>query len=600
VADRDLRDLLRVLERPADPEQAFADSLYEQLAVEAGFRGAAGTVARPWAGMGAFLRPMRLVWIAVVLILLLALTVGLVVFGGWTRSPADIVERSQAVFRAPPPFAMTTRFTNGSQARYLYNGSAVRFEVTVGGYLDELPEGWFTVTDADRIGRFDPGDESWGVGRNDVGRLFDQLHPSWVAPIGYGPGEEPPLVSCGSWELGEPAEVAGRTADEVRCGADRYWVDRASGMLVKREAAASSDWPLTEVIALEINPDLPPELFAFEPPPGARDEADPMPLHPTSEVLAIGQEAPELNGTLIDGSPFSTNELRGQPAAIFFWCSCAPGPQVRIFLTEAAARADSMGLVVVSLEREGTTQGLVEWLDVQTPVLNDASWSAWDTWQLLYFPSMVLLRADGTVADLHAGTFDAEKLAAILDALASGGPIPEPNPWPVVERDAEGRVPLSTVLEIGEVAPELRGPRLGGGELSTLDLRGKPTAVVQWWSPPDPETGPQSDDPPPDRLLAEIEARGGTWNLLLVAMQVSRSDAVPLYLEQHDSDAPVIFDYDGMLLNTWGLVAPTLVLLDADGRVAGYYGSEALRDPGPLLDALEAGQPLPTPYPPGI
>lgn len=600
MADRELNDLLRALERPADPEPAFADSLYEQLAVEAGFRRGPAAGALGWIRLGpaAFRRPLALVWIVIVAALLAALMVVLVVMGN-VRSADEIIKRSQSLLNAPPPFAMTTRFSDGSEARYLFNGTTLRLEVTEGRYFGELPEGWFFVTDADRIGRFDPDANSWGVSDNELGWALHQLQPSWVAPTPWRPGEEPPLVTCDAWELGEVTEVAGRTADEVRCGADRYWVDRDSGLLVKRETAAFTA-SNTEVIVLEINPTLDPDLFAFEPPPGSGRDEDPSPLHPTSDVLRVGEEAPELTGTLVDGSPFSTDDLRGRPAAIFIWCACAPGPQVRTFLDEAAARADTMSLVVVSLEREGTTQGLVEWLGVQTPVVDDAEWTAFNTWPLSYFPAMVLLQADGTVADLHAATFSAQKLTAILDALGAGEPIPEPDPWPTHITDAEGRIPLSTVLEVGEVAPELRGPRLGGGELATTDLLGKPTVVLQWWSPPDPLTGPQDDAPPPDELLAEVAARGDTFNVLLVASRVSRSDAVPIYLERQGSDAPVIFDWDGMLFRQWGLVIETLVLLDADGRVAGYYGSEALNDPGPLLDALASGEPLPTPFPPGI
>jgi hypothetical protein len=602
VADQQFDDLLRSLERSAEPEEAFADALYEQLATEAGFRGGAatGTLGGVRLGWSRLRGPMRLVWIVVVLALMAAVAIGMVVVGGG-RSAEDIVRRSQALVDAPPPFSMTTRFDDGSEARYLFNGTTLRLEVTKGRFFGELPEGWFFVTDADRIGRYDPEANSWGVSDNPDGWALHQLQPSWVAPTGYGPGEEPPLVTCDAWELGEVTEVAGRTADEVRCGERRYWIDRDSGLLVKREDASFPDSPVTEVIALEINPILEAGLFAFEPPPGSGRDEDPQPLHPDSDVLTVGEAAPELTGTLVDGSSFSTDDLHGRPAAIFFWCVCAPGAQVRTFLSEASLRADVMSLVLVSLEREGATQGLVDWLGVETPVVDDAQWTGFDTWRLSYFPAMVLLRADGTVADLQAATFSPATLDAILDALLAGAPIPEPDPWPERITDAEGRVPLSTVLEVGEVAPELRGPSLGGGELSTTDLLGKPTVVLQFWHPPDPALGPQDDVPSPDLLLSEVAARGTAFNVLFVAVRVPSSDAVPLYLEGQAVQPQVMFDWDGMLLRRWGLVTSTLVLLDAEGRVAGYYGAmETLNDPGPLLDALEAGEPLPTPYPPGL
>jgi hypothetical protein len=163
--------------------------------------------------------------------------------------------------------------------------------------------------------------------------------------------------------------------------------------------------------------------------------------------------------------------------------------------------------------------------------------------------------------------------------------------------DDQGRQPLSSVLEVRQPAPELRGPRLGGGELSTRDLLGRPTIVLHW-NPHDAGDRPPDDAPGSDRLLAEAARRAGALNVLLVAGGEPTPGAVSRYLDEQGSDAPVIFDWDGTLHQRWGLLIwPTLVLLDADGRVAGYYGPESLADPAALLDALEAGEPLPSPSP---
>ncbi len=424
MADDRLQDVLRVLEGPADPDVAFADSLYDLLLTEVGFRG------RPALGTLGGLRPMRLVSIVLALALLAALTIGLAIFGAGSP-PTQTVAPS----RSPSP----------------------------------------------------------------------------------SPSQE-----------------------------------------------------------------------------GA------LPLRPESDILRIGEPAPTWTGTLVGGAPFSTDELQGRPAAIFLWCSCVPGRQARDFLTEASSRADSMALVLVSVDAEGTTQGLVDWLGVETPVVADARADLVNQWGLSFYPALVLLRADGTVADLHPATFSAAKLSAILDALSGGDPIPEPDSPPARVTDDRGLIPLSSVLQVGKIAPELRGPQLGGGELSTRDLLGRPTVVLHW-EPPDPTGRLGDDSPSADKLLAAIQARNEAFNLLLVAHGEPTPGAAGTYLEQQGSDAPVIFDWDGTLFQRWGLVLwPTLVLLDADGRVAGYYGPAALNDPGPLLDALEAGEPLPSPFPAGV
>jgi hypothetical protein len=157
MADR-FDALLRVLETPADPDDAFAERLYDQLAAEAGFRGVAPVrwVDRVRSGPGAFAAPLRLAWVVLLLALLTALAMGLVLVGSARERPEDIVKRSQAVFRSPPSFAMTSRFADGSEARYLFDGRTLRLEVTKGRFFGELPEGWFFVRDAGREASYDP------------------------------------------------------------------------------------------------------------------------------------------------------------------------------------------------------------------------------------------------------------------------------------------------------------------------------------------------------------------------------------------------------------------------------------------------------------
>jgi len=51
---------------------------------------------------------------------------------------------------------------------------------------------------------------------------------------------------------------------------------------------------------------------------------------------------------------------------------------------------------------------------------------------------------------------------------------------------------------------------------------------------------------------------------------------------------PVIFDWAAELRERWGLVfSPTLVLLDAQGRVVDVVGAEGLTDPAAALDRID-------------
>jgi hypothetical protein len=389
-----------------------------------------------------------------------------------------------------------------------------------------------------------------------------------------------------SWGLGQEAHIADRVADEVRCGEDRYWIDRETGLLLRRDVA-DPDVVGAEATTLETDADLAPELFAFDASSGP-DAQEPA-LRPTSGVLAVGEPAPSWSGPLLSGGTFSTASLAGRPSAVFLWCACAWGPQPRIFLEEARARAGSANLVLVSMDGEATTRGVAAWAGAESPIVLDEPMDLLATWRLDAFPALVLFRADGTVADIHPATFDATSLTAIIDALASGAPVPDPRSLPAPSVQPGGEMPISTVLREGELAPDLEGPLLGGGVGSTGALVGKPTVVLHW-QPRDAGAPPPDDAPGPERLLAELNTRREDVNVLLVAHGEPTAGAVERYLAEQGSSFPVVFDWDGSLKADWGLwQLPTLVLLDADGHVAAVRGPEALTAPGPLLDALEAG-----------
>ena len=159
-------------------------------------------------------------------------------------------------------------------------------------------------------------------------------------------------------------------------------------------------------------------------------------------------------------------------------------------------------------------------------------------WGLDSFPALVLLRSDGTVADMHPMTFDASSLAVTLDALQAGGAIPDPRPLPTPPAGE----PLSTVLKPDAIAPGLTGPRLGGGELSTRDLRGRPT-IVQFWLPPI-STAPRRTTPGAGPPAGCGRQPCGEVNVLLVARGEPELGAARRYLRLRQP-MPVIFDWDG-------------------------------------------------------
>jgi peroxiredoxin len=323
------------------------------------------------------------------------------------------------------------------------------------------------------------------------------------------------------------------------------------------------------------------------PPTPAADRREPLPTtHLGSSLLSIGSVAPAWTGTLLDGGAFSTADLSGRPAAVLLWCTCIRGPELRLFVEAAQDRGD-VAFVFVSMDGAGTTRGIVDDLSIDIPVVVDPEMALLTAWQLEGFPALVLLRADGTVADIQAVTYSEAKLSALLDALRANGQMPDPETRTPGPTNSLGREAVSAVLEDGALAPDLTGPGLDGAEVSTRDLLGKP-GVVLFWLPPRADGTTQDDTPPPDAFLDEIESRGAALRLLLVVeSEVAPGDA-RRYLDAHPSDADVMLDRTGELFATWGLVfTQSAVVIDSEGRVLRVAGPEALTDPAALLEVLD-------------
>jgi hypothetical protein len=316
----------------------------------------------------------------------------------------------------------------------------------------------------------------------------------------------------------------------------------------------------------------------------------PPTLHLGSGRLSIGSPAPAWTGTLLDGGAFSTADLLGKPAALLMWCSCVAGPQARLFADAAAARGDEIGFAIVSVDLEGTTRGLVEQIGADIPVVDDQRMRLLDAWALDGFPALILLRADGRVADVQQVTFSEAKLRELLDALASGEPIPDPETRTPTPTDATGQLPLSTILEVGDPAPELSGPLLGGGERSTRDLLGRP-AIVHFWLPPRRDGTTLDDMPQPNALLDQVRDRSADVTLLLVASAEAEPGDAQRYLDRQAWNGDVLLDWSGELGERWGLVfGQSTVVLDAEGRVVLVAGPEAMSDPATLMEAVDAAR----------
>lgn len=116
----------------------------------------------------------------------------------------------------------------------------------------------------------------------------------------------------------------------------------------------------------------------------------------------------------------------------------------------------------------------------------------------------------------------------------------------------------------GTVAPDIRLPLLGGGEMHLAAHRGEDVVVLCFWA----SWGGRSEV-----LLSDLASLGQTYRdrgvLLYTVNQRESADAVQRFLEAGKVDVPVALDRDGKTGEAYRVTAiPQTVLVDRDGKVA--------------------------------
>lgn len=168
------------------------------------------------------------------------------------------------------------------------------------------------------------------------------------------------------------------------------------------------------------------------------------------------------------------------------------------------------------------------------------------------------------------------------------------------QREQEEESALGSVLVKGREAPGWKAPRLGGGQISTNELRGRPAVYLLWSSWCEPCVG--------DTLLAfDRMARSWSGQVSLVAVAVNDDEAdAAAKVSELGMTVPVALDPKGDRVNKpWDLRAvPVYVFLDGNGVVAAVRVSPlAPEELAAALDDLAAGRPIdvaaePPPPPP--
>jgi thiol-disulfide isomerase/thioredoxin len=145
--------------------------------------------------------------------------------------------------------------------------------------------------------------------------------------------------------------------------------------------------------------------------------------------------------------------------------------------------------------------------------------------------------------------------------VASAEPTPDASSAPGAS-PATSASPVDAPFHIGQPAPALVVPQVGGGTIDLATLRGKPVWVnfMATWCPPCQDEFP---------LMNGFAARYADTGLVVISVDVREDEAaVAAFAKQLGATFPVGLDTDGAAADAWDAVAlPVHFWIDADGIV---------------------------------
>jgi len=213
---------------------------------------------------------------------------------------------------------------------------------------------------------------------------------------GLSPGEE-----AAAQRLGMPETIT-------------YLIDEETGLVLKWEGAGGS----LEVLSIEFDAEIDDTLFSMEPPSGATSlYEDPRP----SGIL--GQAAPLLEGTMLDGGTYTSSTWAGRRVAVLFWASwcdaCVDAIQA---MQTASDRNDDIEFVtVLNFDDPQEGRDAVAVIRATLPVVDDSQTVITEAWQAWDWPWLVLVDDSSTVVQVRGGGLS-DFIATNFDDILNNAP----------------------------------------------------------------------------------------------------------------------------------------------------------------------------------
>jgi thiol-disulfide isomerase/thioredoxin len=155
---------------------------------------------------------------------------------------------------------------------------------------------------------------------------------------------------------------------------------------------------------LRVDQPVAPNLFAFTPPPDAREQA---PQSAGNRLDLTGKDAPTFRGVSLDGKTYSLETLKGKTILLDFWASWC-GPCLRSMPVVEKLHNDfrADGLVVLAVDVGETRETVEKFLKTKTlpyPVIMGDEAGIPAAYAVNAFPTFVMIAPDGKIAAHQIG-----------------------------------------------------------------------------------------------------------------------------------------------------------------------------------------------------
>jgi peroxiredoxin len=305
----------------------------------------------------------------------------------------------------------------------------------------------------------------------------------------------------------------------------------------------------------------------------------------------LGQMAPEVKLTTIDGKTIDLTALRGRKAVYLkFWATwCVPcREQMPHFENVYRHAGDDLEVVAINIGFDDTIEQIRDYrskLGITMPIVRDDDGRLGELFSLRVTPQHVIIDRNGRIA--YVGHLADARLDAALADARKGNTAAAAKTQVAVETSAP---------------PAAKAKTLDGGEIALADPDGKRRTVLAFLSPwcesYFEKTRPQSSaqcKAVREQLVAHGGDTGVRWVGIAAGLWASAQD-LREYRDKHALKVPLALDGDGKLFLRYGVrQMPAVIVLDANGQVLRRLDLDALQGHSLTDAALAAQAQVPSP-----